>query len=452
MELDLEPIFSPSSVAIVGASPKREKVGNVILENFLRRFRGKIYPVNPKYDNIYGLKCYKKVSDIPEDVDLVVIAIPARFVPDVLEDAAKKGVKGAIIISSGFSEVGEEGRKLENKLREIREKYGIRIIGPNGMGIYDPYSGVDTFFVYDDRVRRPPKGNIAIISQSGATALALMEWLSERGIGVSKIISFGNKVDVDEVDLLEEFMADPTVDAVFIYLEGLKEGRGYKFVKLSKEFTKTKTIVVLKAGKSKKGQEAVASHTASMAGDYEVYKFALKQAGIIEAETIDDFLKYLQVFSYFGKRRVKKLLIYTNGGGFGVLSTDYASREGFDLPPLSPALRSVIEEILPDFASIKNPLDTTASAPEDSYLKGLKRVLEFQEYDAILSILLPQLPSYTEDFPRKFAEIYDGKTPIVFVIYGGEFSRKIKEELSKIVPVFDTPEEAIRALKILKVR
>ena len=285
-----------NSVAIIGASPKDGKAGNIILKNFIRRFKGKIFAVNPKYKEIFGVPCFPSIKDIPEDIDLAVIAIPAEKVPAAIKEASEKGVKYAIIISAGFSEAGR--KDLEMQILEY--KGDIRIIGPNGLGVYDPYSGIDTFFVEESRVPRPPKGNIAIISQSGAIALALMEWLAFHNIGVSTIVSYGNKIDLDEVDFLRMFKDDDKTKYIFIYLEGLKPGRGKEFIKIAKEiYENNKRIIILKAGKSKRGKVAVSSHTASMAGEYEVYKFAFKQARIIEAENMEEMLIYLKTLSYF---------------------------------------------------------------------------------------------------------------------------------------------------------
>jgi len=290
-------LFDVRSAAIVGASPKEGKAGNIILKNFKNRFKGKLFAVNPNYSEVLGIKCYPSVKDIPEEVDLVVVSVPAKCVPDIIKDSVEKNVKLAVIISAGFSETGEEGRKLEEKILEYIKDSGLRVIGPNGMGLYDPYSGVDTFFVEESRVPRPPRGSIAVISQSGAIALALMEWLALHDIGVSKIISYGNKIDLDEVDVLKLLEEDENTKIVFIYMEGLKPGRGREFVKLCKEMDKP--IVVLKAGKSKRGKLAVSSHTASMAGDYEVYLNAFRQCGLIEARNMEDLLIYLKTLSYY---------------------------------------------------------------------------------------------------------------------------------------------------------
>ncbi|RDD52351.1 hypothetical protein BA065_02235 [Nanoarchaeota archaeon NZ13-N] len=292
-------LFDVKSVAIVGASAKEGKVGNIILKNFLQDFKGKIYPVNPNYNEIYSLKCYPSISSIEENVDMIVVAVPAEVVPEIIEEAGKKGVKLAVIISAGFSEIGDKGKKLEDKIRDFINKYRIRVIGPNCMGIYDPYKGIDTFFVDRERLPRPKKGKIALITQSGAIGLAFMEYASYRNIGVSKIVSYGNKIDIDEVDMLRELKEDENTESIFIYMEGLRPGRGKEFIEIAKGIDKP--IVILKAGKTKRGNIAASSHTSAMAGDYDVYRNVFENLGIIEAESFHEFMIYLKIASYLRK-------------------------------------------------------------------------------------------------------------------------------------------------------
>ncbi|MGB9828435.1 MAG: CoA-binding protein, partial [Thermosphaera sp.] len=239
----IDKFFNPGSVAIIGASDKPGKVGKVILENFLKKFNGKIYPVNPNYDVIMGLKCYKSVSEIPEAPDLAVIVIPAPGVPSVLEELGAKGTRAVVIISGGFRETNTpQGEMLEEKVKEIAGKYGIRIIGPNCIGIFDNWSGVDTFFLPEEKMKRPPKGHVGFISQSGAFASAIIDWMAYNNIGVSRAVSYGNKVDVDDVDLLRFFAEDDKTKIVLMYLEGLKTSRGKEFIKAARELVKVKPV------------------------------------------------------------------------------------------------------------------------------------------------------------------------------------------------------------------
>ncbi|NPA99697.1 MAG: CoA-binding protein, partial [Crenarchaeota archaeon] len=319
----IEKFFNPNSVAIVGASPKPGKVGNVILANFKRRFKGRIYPVNPKHEEIMGLKCYPSIKDLPETPDLVVIAIPAPKVPQVLRDAGEKGVKAAIIISGGFRETGtEEGKRLEEEIVKISKEYGIRILGPNCLGIYDNWSGVDTFFLPDEKMMRPPKGKISFISQSGAFASALLDWMAYRNIGISRAISYGNKIDVDDVDLLEFLAKDDKTGLIIMYLEGLKPGRGRLFIDKAKEVVQKKPIVIYKAGKTSRGSTAAASHTAALAGNYAIYKAAIKQAGLIEATSFDEIMDLSKILLTQPLMKGRKVYVVTDAGGVGVMLTD----------------------------------------------------------------------------------------------------------------------------------
>ncbi len=288
-------IFDVKSVAVVGVSNNEKKAGNIIFRNLIKRFNGEVFPVNPKYETILGIRCYKSLEEIEKDIDAVIISIPAEGVPEVVKQAVNKRAKLVIIISSGFSEVGR--KDLEEEILKYIKNSNTRVLGPNGLGIYDPYTGLDSFFIEDNRIKRPKKGNIALLSQSGALAMAFMEWLSEKDIGVSKIISYGNKIDLDEVDLIKELNEDSNTKAIFIYMEGLRENRGREFLELCNKINKP--IVVLKAGKSKRGAIAVSSHTAAMAGDYEIYSNLFKQFNIIEAKNMHDFMTYLKTLAIY---------------------------------------------------------------------------------------------------------------------------------------------------------
>jgi len=261
----LEPFFKPGSVAVIGASAKTGTIGNVILRNFLKRsFRGKAYPVNPKYSHIQKAKCYPSVREVPGPIDLAVVAIPAPSVPKVIRECAEKGVKAAVIISGGFSETGPEGAKREQELKRIVNETGIGIIGPNCLGVHDATTGVDTIFLPDIKCSRPPKGNIAFITQSGAFAGAVLDWLSTENIGLSKCISYGNACDVNEAELLEYLAQDENTKVITMYLEGIRNGR--KFMETARKAARKKPIIAIKAGRTKRGKAAVQSHTGSMAG------------------------------------------------------------------------------------------------------------------------------------------------------------------------------------------
>ncbi|WFO76098.1 CoA-binding protein [Desulfurococcaceae archaeon MEX13E-LK6-19] len=447
----LEAFFNPKSVAIVGATPKEGKVGRIILENFIKRFKGKIFPVNPKYNEILGLKCYPTVKDIPEPVDLVVISIPAPSVPKVLEDAGEKGVKGAIIISGGFRETGtEEGRALEEKVVEIAKKYGIRIIGPNCLGIYDNWTGVDTFFLPDEKMKRPKRGLISFISQSGAFASALLDWMAYNNIGISRAISYGNKVDVDDVDLIEFLGKDDKTGIIVMYIEGIKTGRGKLFLEKAREIAKKKPIVVFKAGKTARGSRAAASHTAALAGNYSIYQAAFKQAGIIEALSFDEIMDFAKVLLTQPLMNGNRVFVVTDAGGIGVMLTDALTKEGFELPPTPDDLKKELREVLPPHCIVENPIDLTGDADDDRYRIVLEKILPKPYVDAVVVGALPQIPGMTKKIVDYFVELKKYGKPMIIINIGSEEAEKFKVELeNKGIPVYESPERAARALKAL---
>lgn len=448
----LEKFFNPRSVAIVGATVKEGKVGRVIVENFKKRFKGKIFPVNPKYDEVLGLKCYKSVKEIPEPVDLVVIVVPAQVVPQVLRDAGEKGVKAAIIISGGFRETGtEEGKRLEEELKKISKEYGIRIIGPNCLGIYDNWSGVDTFFLPDEKMMRPKKGYISFVSQSGAFASALLDWMAYRNIGVSRAISYGNKIDIDDVDLIEYLGDDDKTKLIIMYLEGLKPGRGRLFIEKARKVVKKKPIVIYKAGKTARGSMAAASHTAALAGNYQLYKAAIKQAGLIEASSFDEIMDLSKTLLTQPLMRGNRVYVVTDAGGVGVMLTDALSNEGFILPRTPEDLKKELREVLPPHCIAENPIDLTGDADDDRYITVLEKLLPRDDVDAVIVVALPQIPGMKGklfDYLIEAKEKYS--KPVLVILIGSEEAEKFKAYLEdKGIPVFESPERAARALKAL---
>jgi acetyl coenzyme A synthetase (ADP forming)-like protein len=448
----LDKFFNPQSVAIVGATPKEGKVGRVILENFIKKFKGRIYPINPHYEEIMGLKCYKSVKDVPEVPDLVVVAIPAPGVPQAVREAAEKGVKAAVIISGGFSETGTpEGIRLENELREIVKTYGIRIIGPNGLGVFDNYSGVDTFFLPEERMRRPPKGYVAFISQSGAFASALMDWMAYHGIGVSKAISYGNKVDVDDVDLLEYLAEDENTKVILMYIEGLKTGKGRQFLEVARRVSRKKPIVVYKAGKTSRGALAAASHTAALAGEYGLYRAAFRQAGIIEVESFDEMMDVVRVFLHQPLMKGNRVFIVTDAGGVGVMLTDALTMAGFELPRTPPELKEELRKILPPHCIVENPIDLTGDTDDERYIRVLDAIIDKPYVDAVVVVALPQVPGIKGTYVDHLIKLKtQHNKPILAVTIGSEFSAKVAQRLEEGgVTVFESPERLARALRAL---
>ena len=448
---ELANFFHPRSVAIIGATPKEGKVGRAILENFISKFSGRIYPVNPQYSEVLGLKCYRNVKELPESPDLAVIAIPAPSVPAVLRDLGEKGCKATIIISGGFRETGTpEGAALEDELIKTAREYGIRVIGPNCIGIFDNWSGVDTFFV--TKMKRPPRGHVAFISQSGAFASALMDWMAYHGIGVSRAISYGNKIDVDDVDLLEFLGEDDKTKVILMYIEGLKPGRGKLFIETAKRVSLKKPIVVYKAGKTSRGSRAAASHTAAMAGDYTIYRAAFKQAGVLETESFDEMMDVVRIFLDQPPMKGERVYIVTDAGGVGVMLTDALTSAGFEIPLTPQNLREQLRKMLPPHCIVDNPIDLTGDTDDERYISVLELLAHRDDVDAIVVVALPQIPGIKGTFVDYIVKLKkECNKPIVAVTIGSDAAIETAKRLQEGgVTVFESPERLAKALKALR--
>jgi len=445
----LELFFNPRGIAVIGASPRPASVGYVILSQLKKRFRGNVYPVNPKYNEILGLKCYRSVVEVPDPVDLAVIAVRAEIVPSVMEEVGRRGIRAAIVISGGFAEVGPEGEERQRKLVEISKKYGIRVVGPNCIGILDNYSGVDTFFLPEERLQRPPAGVISIASQSGALLSMWIDWMAMKGLGLSKAISYGNKVDIDEIDALEYFIEDPNTKIILLYIEGLKPGRGRMFLELARRaISRGKPVIVLKGGRTKKGFEAAASHTAAMAAGYEIYRAAFRQVGIIEVDEMEEMFDVAKAFVMVSPPRGRRVLILTNAGGEGVLATDYAERYGLEVVDIPKNVQEELRKQLPPHVVLRNPVDLTGDTDDERYKIVLDTVLRHNLVDAVILIAPPHPPAIRGDvikYAKEGMERYG--VPIVAVVTGGviaeEFSRKFEAEG---IPAYPSPERAVKVV------
>ncbi|MCS7111311.1 MAG: CoA-binding protein [Ignisphaera sp.] len=446
----LSKFFQPSSVAIVGASPKEGKIGRVILENFISRFGGRVYPVNRNYDEILGLKCYRSVGEIPEAPDLAVVAVPAPEVPAVVEELGERGTRAVIVVSGGFREMGTaEGELLERKLLEVAKSYGVRLLGPNCIGVFDNWNGVNTFFT--TKMKIPPRGCVGIISQSGAFAIALMDLMAHRGIGVSRAVSYGNKIDVDDVELLEFFGKDDRTRVVLMYIEGLREGRGRLFIDVARRVSEKKPIVIYKAGRTARGGRAAASHTAAVAGDYQIYRAAFRQAGVVEAESFDEMLDVVRIFLDQPLICGNRVFVVTDAGGVGVMLTDALTSVGFELPVAPPSLRERLRNELPPHAIVDNPVDLTGDASDERYVRVLEIIAEDGDADAIVVAALPQIPNLRGTFADYVAELKNrwGK-PIVSLVIGSKDAIEIAGRLQeKGVTVFESPERLAKSLRAL---
>lgn len=449
---ELKPFFEPKGVAIIGATDKKGKVGNVIFENFKMNkergiFRGNIYPVNPKLEEIEGYKVYKSVKELPEDADLAVISIPAKFVPATMRDIAEKGIKSVVIITGGFGELGEEGKKMEMDILRTAKEKGIRIVGPNCVGIYAPDTGVDTVFLPENKMDRPSSGNIAFVTQSGAFAAAMLDWAAMANIGISKMVSYGNKLDVDDADLMDYFIHDEQTKVVTFYIEGVKDGR--KFIEAAKRITAVKPVIALKSGKTEYGAKAASSHTGSLAGADTIYDAVFKQTGILRAEDFEHMFDVAKAFAKCKLPKSDRIGIITDGGGAGVMASDAVAKFGLKMAELSKETLEFLKEKFPPHAVAGNPTDVVGDTDAQRYKYAIEAFVNDPNVDAIVIITLFQVPLLDEmeliDILAEYARKSD--KPIVAVAMGGkktEYYAKILED--KGVPVYLTPERGVRAV------
>ncbi len=441
----LDPVFKPKSIAIVGASRDPKAIGHQCVINLLQSgYEGKIYPVNPKADEIEGLKCYHSILDIPDEVDLALIVVPAKYVPAVTEQCGQKGVKGLVIIASGFSEVGRED--LEKEVVEIARKYGMRILGPNVVGIMsNPLKMNASFGPY-----LPYPGKATLISQSGALLIAMDARTWSDKVGISHMISIGNMADLNFGDLIEYFNEDEETAVISLYVEGVKNGR--KFLEVCKK--SKKPIIALKAGVSQRGAAAAASHTGSLAGSVKIYDAAFKQGHVVKAENLDALFDETMALALQPPMEGENLLIITNGGGVGVLATDAAEKYGIPLKDAPEDLKDLMRKHMPEFGSPKNPVDLTGMADRDWYEGSIRDALKHPWVHGV--VVLYCETSFTD--PQNIVEgIYKAiqdsgvNKPVTVSLVGGEKSVKAGEWLIEHgVPYYKSPSAAVRAMAALR--
>lgn len=433
--------FNPGSIAVIGASNNHHKIGFSILKNIIDGgFKGRVYPVNPTNESILGLKVYKSVLEIATKVDLGVIVVPAPIVPAVLIECGKKNIQNVIIISAGFAELGAEGEKRQAELAKISAVYHINILGPNCLGYINPGNHLNISFA----TNMPRKKDIAVVSQSGATCTAILDWANLNGIGFSQFVSLGNKLDLDENDFLELLLDDDHTKVVMAYLESISDGQ--KLLEVGKKITKVKPIVALKAGKTHAGQMAAASHTGALAEDDLVVDVAFREAGIIRAHNVEEFFDFANVFSNLEVSDNLKTLIITNAGGPGVMTADaLASAENLEFYHFSQAEALEIQSQLDFDCKMANPLDLLGDATSKRFDVVLNKL---KEKAFKIVVLTPQVNTDIKEIADSIVKNKDNKTIVVFL--GGEKFEHAKMKLSKAeIPYFTFPERAVKALDIL---
>lgn len=456
----LELVLNPKSVAVVGASRDEKSVGFGILKsiaqgcwfpsNYCSPFLGKVFPVNPKADEILGLKCFASVKDIPGKVDLAVIAVPSQIVSKIVEECGEKGVRAAVIVSAGFGETGALGRKLEEHLLEACRKAGVRMVGPNCLGVVRSSHNLNASFA----LSVPPAGGVGFISQSGALADSAIDWAIQERYAFSVLASVGNSSDLDSADFAEWMAQDKETKVITLYIEGLKNGGGRKFMEVVKRVSRKKPVLVLKAGKTSAGASAAGSHTGSLAGDYRVFKGAMRQCGAVMVESFEELFDLAKTLAEQPKARQNAVAIVTNSGGPGVLSADYCEEFGVNLVPLKPETLEKLEasgKMHPAY-SRRNPLDLVGDALPERYKIALDTLLSEDYIHGLIVIqCITTMTDSLEDARivlearRKFPE-----KPIVCVFMGGKYTAEgVKLLLKHGVPEFNDPRKAAQAMAAL---
>jgi acetyl coenzyme A synthetase (ADP forming)-like protein len=376
-------IFRPESIAVVGASNDSSKVGFALFRN-LTDFPGKVYPVNPGKDRIQGQKAFNRLTEIPGKLDMAVIAVPAAVVPTVIEDAGKKGVKIAVVITAGFKEIGDAGESLEQQVLEIARRYRIRMVGPNCLGIILPYMKINATF---DPVS-PKPGHVAFISQSGATITTVVDWSLQEHRGFSAVISVGNQADMGFDEYLQFVAEDEDTKCVILYVEEIRNGQ--RFMKSVKELTKKKPVVAIKSGSSERGQKAASSHTGSLAGSYEVYQAVFRQCGVIPARSLREAFQIGELLASEGYPKGNRAIIVSNAGGFAVLASDYSERFGLKVIDLSKGLLAELNSFLTEEWSHENPMDLVGDATADRYSKVFDLMISHEsDWDVAFVVSVP---------------------------------------------------------------
>lgn len=455
---ELDCIFRPRSIALIGASRRKQAVGHGVLVSLLRGgvfqsrytrpFRGKVYPVNPNAKSILGARCFPDIASIPGPVDLAVIAVPAKIVPQVMKDCVRKGVRGAIIITAGFGEFGEQGQRLQDEVVRIARRGRIRIVGPNCLGVIRTENRMNASFA----PTMPPRGCVAFISQSGALADSVIDWAIDNRYGFSSVVSYGNKADLDVYDFMEWLADDPETRVITLYIEGVKDGR--KFLKVAKRVARKKPVIALKAGRGDAGAKAIRSHTGSLAGGFEIYEAAFRQSGVMLADDVEELFDIAKALAEQPPCRKNSIGIITNGGGCGVLAADYCERYGVKLAELRKSTLKALDrsgKMHPAY-SRRNPLDIIGDALPERYRVAVHTLLA-EPYIGGL-IVIQTLQTMTDPVADAKAVIDAHRKwphkPIICVYMGGRFSRVGTRYLEDhCIPDYNDPRKAAKAMSAL---
>jgi acetyl coenzyme A synthetase (ADP forming)-like protein len=441
----LKSIFEPRSIAVVGASRRQQTIGYVILDSLIRDgFTGAVYPVNPKSEVVHSLRAYPSIGAVPEPVDLAVIVVPKELVTPVAEECGAAGVKGLVVISAGFREIGGEGVARERKLTAVARKYGMRMVGPNCMGVLntDPSVAMNATFA----PTAPPTGNVAFLSQSGAMGVTILDYAREYGIGVSKFISLGNKADISGNDVLEYLKDDDSTSVILMYLESF--GNPRHFTRIAREVTQVKPVVAVKAARTVAGARAATSHTGAMAGLDVATDALFSQCGVIRVDTVEGLFDMGMGFGNASLPKGNRVAVVTNAGGPGIIIADAVESQQLQVADFTEGTKERLRESLPEEASVNNPVDMIASADADSYRNVLEIVLEDPGVDAVIASFVPPLGVHAEDVARAITDTAAGRGQPTFAVLMGRKGLKESRALlnAASVPAYIFPESAVRAL------
>lgn len=444
MPSSLTPFFNAKGVAVLGASSNPHKLSYGIVRNLLiNGYQGEVYPVNPNADEILGKKVYANIADVPDPVELAVVVLPVTMIRETMQAIGDRGIKAVVIITGGFKELGPDGAKVEKEVKEIADSYGMRVVGPNCVGTMDVRTGLNSTFIGGV----PPAGPIAFISQSGAICGGVIDLIINSKIGFSHFASLGNEMDVTETDMLEFFAEDDHVKVIAMYVEGIADGQ--RFIEVARKVSRKKPIVFLKAGKNDAGAKAVSSHTGSLAGSYTAYQSALKQAGVLEVDSIDQLFHLSWALGTQPLPRGKRVAMTTNAGGAAALAADSLDFNGFDLAKISPEIQNRLREKLNPSAQVSNPVDMLGSVSPADYQWSLSNLDADDGVDVMLPILVPQALVDTLGVSKAWVEIGKQTKKTFLTCLMGERSTGESNELLNLngIPVYNLPHLAGPVLK-----
>jgi len=452
--MNLNRLLQPKTMAVVGVSATNDRhPANVIYNKNHLRQKVEVFPVNGRGGNFHGETVFARVTDIPQKVDLAVIAVRADLVPEMMTDCIEAGVGGAVIVSGGFAESGQ--RELQERIVSLATNGNLPFIGPNCLGIYSP-PYVDTFFLPSERIVRPERGRVAFVSQSGGFLIDQMIKFAGEGVGLSLAVSIGNKALVRELELLKHFASDPETEVITFYVEGFEKREGRAFVQAAAECSKP--VIVFKSGKTPGGTRAVSSHTASMAGDYEVFSSVLAQYGIVEAKDEFELVPFCEALSCYQKGIEGRIGIITGSGGHGAIAVDACLSHGLSVPQFSEKeqadLRAILSERLQGIASFGNPIDLTGSAMDDDFVGATKALSKRDDIDCVVILLLPYSPGITSDVGARLSQIcrQEGKPLVAYVPHVEKYQMFVEGFQFNQVPVSHSIEEAIHMALAMKRR